>query len=136
MQEELKPEFIRLYYTDFYTAVQGRSALFVGAYFVCVLAYLYDDCKGLEDDDQVLQSIARCSDEEWAKVGPIIFNREETGREFFRLRSGLWHQKRARGEFEAAQAQMEIYRSRAKMGGIAKAGKYGKKAALPPPKRC
>ncbi len=135
MKDDIRIDFIRLYFLDFSTAIRGRSAVFVGAYFLGLIEYLVDECKGLEDDPQVLQGICRLTDEEWHKVGPILFNTTETGKEYFRLdSSGLWHQKRARGEYEASIAGLESYRDRARMGGLARAAKYAKKLCGPPPR--
>src|SRR5574343_1362121 len=88
--------YMPLYVSDFVLATVHLESQAVGAYILALCAYWDGHCTGLVDEQNELQSICRCRDQDWSRVSGQIFGR------LFKLEDGRWHQKRAREEYAAA----------------------------------
>lgn len=113
---------------DFFGAMEGFREIVVSSYIRALWHYWqHTHCRGLRDDSDYLRVICHCDDLQWEYVYPILFG--DGGELFYRDRSGLWQQDRARTEYLMRE---HIYEARS-AGGKAAAGKRW--ANIPPPPR-
>lgn len=99
----------------FTAAVEGHDDHVTAAYIFALLNYWHvTHCEGLEDNPEKLRRICRQERDDWDQVHPIIFGA------FFHLEDGLWHQKRAREEWEKAKKIMAKRSTAGKLGAMAR----------------
>lgn len=55
------------------------------AFFCLISHYWHFECRGLQDDDEVLRRVSRCSQKDWPEVKKIVF-----GEFFIKDENGLW----------------------------------------------
>lgn len=73
-------------------------------------------CTGLLDDDEQLRLICECPEGDWARTKGVLFS----GRPFFYLENGRWHQERNAKEWQASQ---ELYGKRLRQTAAATAAR-------------
>ena len=97
--------WIPLHIGDYLSDTAHLTAIEHGGYLLLLMYYAKTQ-KSLEDDQKRLAQIARMTEEEWAKHGPIIMD-------FWTLKNNRWFQKRAKIELERAE---KVYKARVKAG--------------------
>ena len=94
--------YMPFYGRDFYAAVEGHSEAVEMGYMRAIWHYwAHTHCEGLKDDDAFLRRLTRCPANQWKETKRVIFG------EFFFERDGLWHQKRAKEEYDKIKARAE-----------------------------
>lgn len=94
----MKPDaYMPFYATEFFNAIEGMPDAVGLGYLRAVCHYwTHCGCSGLDNDDTFLRRLCRIESDQWEYARPIIFGR------LFKLdtKSNVWHQKRAKEEWE------------------------------------
>jgi hypothetical protein len=100
----------------FFQAVRGLPPYIAIGYLAAIWYYVHHNhCKGLKDNDDFLRRLCEIVPEQWPEARRVIFDDNV----FFVKQKGLWHQKRARADYN--QAEFEYNKKR-------KAGQSGARA--------
>ena len=99
-----------------------------GGYLMLIMAYWRKGC-ALEDNDDALASISRCSSIEWASIRPVLAK-------FFTVEGGLWKHGRVEEELQKAAEKYAAKVERAKAGAAARWGKNASSNAQASDKQC
>jgi uncharacterized protein YdaU (DUF1376 family) len=105
-----------LYIGDYLSDTMHLSRDEHGAYMLLLMAY-WRNGGPLADDDSRLRHVCKASTKEWAKLRPVLAP-------FFTIADGLWTQKRAQEELDAAAANVERQAARTRAATEAKAAKH------------
>ncbi len=99
-----------------------------GGYLMLIMAY-WRKGSALEDNDDALASISRCSSTEWASIRPVLAK-------FFKIEDGLWKHGRIEEELQKAAENYAAKVERAKAGASARWGKNASSNAQASGKHC
>lgn len=99
-----------------------------GGYLMLIMAY-WRKGSALEDNDDALASISRCSSIEWASIRPVLAK-------FFTVEAGLWKHGRIDEELQKAAENYAAKVERAKAGASARWGKNASSNAQASGKQC
>lgn len=111
-----KPDkYMPMFWPDFWQAVEGLDCRLIVAYQRCLTKYwFHTNCEGLEDDDEQLRNLCRLDRDEWADWKKYLFSKNK--KSFWFIEDGMWHNKRAREEWDKSMSYLEKMHKRAVAG--------------------
>lgn len=97
----MKPDaFMRMYWNEFWQAVQGLDNDTIVAYErAFTFYYHHSHCAGLRDDDEYLRRLCQSDKSKWQEIRDVVFDNDKF---MTQDANGLWHQKRTEEEWNKA----------------------------------
>lgn len=110
--------YMPYYGKEFEAATKGYKKVIKWCYLTALWHYWHHThCAGIPDNDDYQRNVCELEgDPMWEQIKPIIFG------VFFKLDSGMWHQKRMLEIFNHVQG---VYKKRVALAGLARQAKLG-----------